>query len=131
MVSVFEVDSMYTRSQIGKVLGGNPQQFLPMCGGKVVCGCFRRDLNPGAPTKVLVGFGPQRERSARYLVLQQTAIPVFIKEQNRSDPQSWRYIGKFRAIRYQDEGPELVKEANAAGIEPIAGILYMEVAASP
>jgi len=123
---VFEEGKSYSRSEIGSLIGGNQQQFLPMRGGKVVCGCFRSDLNPDAPLIVLVGIGPQRERSAQYSVAQQKEIPVFVKSDDAVDLRSWLYVGYYRPTRYQTEGPELISSATAAGREPIAGILYLE-----
>jgi len=122
---VFEEGKLYTRSEISSLVGGNPQQFLPMRGGRVVCGCFRRDLNPDAPRKVLVGLGPQRERSARYAVDQGSALPIFVKEEEEADNRSWEYVGRYCATRYQTDGPELQRAAADAGREPIAGILHL------
>lgn len=46
---MFERQKTYTREQIHAALGGNPRAYLPVKGGRVVAGCFKTDLNPGAP----------------------------------------------------------------------------------
>jgi hypothetical protein len=112
----------YSREQINAMLGGGVQAFLPTKNGRVVCGCFKLDLNPDAPSEVLVGFGPQRETSARTAVLQQTPFPIFLKR----EVDAWEYVGIYRAVRYLTRGHDLLKEEERAKREDVAGILYME-----
>jgi hypothetical protein len=116
--------SSYTREQINAMLGGGVQAFLPTKNGRVVCGCFKLDLNPDAPKEVLVGEGPQRVRSAEIAVLQRTPFPIFLKR----DVDEWEYVGDYRAVRYLDRGHKLLEAEERSKREGIAGILYMEVA---
>ena len=49
----------YRRDAIAAgVGGGGLQTYLPTVDGRVVCGCFRTDVNPGAPEVILPGTGP-------------------------------------------------------------------------
>lgn len=115
------VGHTYTREQINAIVGGGVQSILPTKNGRVVCGCFKLDTNPDAPEEVLVAAGPQRENSARTVVLQQTTIPVFVK----GEVGEWEYKGLYRATRYlHNEHPLLADEARAKRPD-VAGILYM------
>ena len=115
------VGATYTREQINNIVGGGVQAFLPTKNGRVVCGCFKLDANPNAPDEVLVGPGPQRENSARTVVLQQTAIPIFLKR----EVGEWEYVGNYRATRYLDHEHALLAEEARARRDDVAGILYM------
>ncbi len=112
---------MYTRDQIHEMVGGGIQSFLPTKNGRVVCGCFKAALNPDAPREVLVGVGPQREGNAKMAVLQQTAIPIFLKQ----EPGEWLCVGTYRATRYLDSGHALLESEKRAKRDDVAGILYM------
>jgi hypothetical protein len=89
---VFKLNSCYTRRQIADEVGGCSQHYLPISSGMVVAGCFRKDLNPGAPEEVLVGTGPIIQSATKALYEQKTPIPVFIREA----PKQWKYRGLFR-----------------------------------
>ena len=78
MVAI-NVGKRYTRAQIQQVYGGGIQTYLPNRDGRVTCGCFDTTLNPRAPEAILVGHGPDILRTARLLVRQGGAIPVFLK----------------------------------------------------
>ena len=117
-----KLGSYYTREQINAMLGGGVQAFLPTKNGRVVCGCFKLDLNPDAPEEVLVGLGPQREASARTAVLQRTPFPVFLKR----DVDVWHYVGDYCAMRYLDRGHKLLEAEARAKREDVAGILYLQ-----
>jgi hypothetical protein len=111
-----EVGRHYSRDEIGGMLGGSLQSYLPMKNGRVTCGCFRPDLNPDAPAVVLVGLGPQRVNSAKQAVLQRTRIPIFLKRESLE----WEYIGDWRATRFVEGEPK--ERAD------LAGTLCMEIA---
>lgn len=117
-----KLGSSSTREQINAMLGGGVQAFSPTRNGHVVCGCFKLDLNPDAPEVVLVGVGPQRERSAEIAVLQKTPFPVFLKR----DVDEWEYVGDYLAVRYLDRGHKLLEAEERAKRKDVAGILYME-----
>ena len=61
----FGFGQTYTRGEIRQALGGDLSSCLPHRDGRVVCGCFRPDLNPDAPDVILSGRGPTIERWAR------------------------------------------------------------------
>jgi len=58
----FACGQTYTRGEIRQALGGDLSSSLPHRDGRVVCGCFRPDLNPDAPDVILSGRGPGIER---------------------------------------------------------------------
>ena len=105
------------------MFGGGVQSFLPTKNGRVVCGCFRMDLNPEAPQEILVGVGVQRVKNAHLVVLQKTSVPVFIKK----EAEDWEYMGRFRATRYLTKEHKLLVDEQRTKDESIAGILYMEL----
>lgn len=127
MPPIPKLGSSYTRDQISAMVGGGIQSFLPTKNGRVVCGCFKLDQNPDAPKEVLVGLGPQREGSAKTVVLQQTPIPVFVKR----EVGEWEYIGVYRATRYLHQDHALLADEARAKKADVAGILYMEPVAAP
>ena len=112
----------YTRAQINEMVGGGVQALLPMRGSRVVCGCFKLDASPDAPNEVLVAPGPRREMSAKAAVIQQTAIPIFLKK----EVGEFEYIGKYKPRRYLDRDHALLAEEPRAKREDVAGILYLE-----
>jgi hypothetical protein len=88
---MFRIGATYSRREIHKRLGGGLQDYLPHVKGKVVCGCFRKDTNPGAPNVVLPGRGPKIEQSAATFRAQKNPIPIFIKQATNE----WKYVGNF------------------------------------
>lgn len=97
-----EIGATFTRQQISEMLGGSPVSFLPVSGGRVVCGCFVQGpkMNPHAPEEVLFGTAgesPDINKSAD-LVFRQgqegEAVPVFLKR----GPGDWEYEGEFLCI---------------------------------
>jgi len=117
-----KLDCAYTRDEINKMHGGGVQAFLPTKNGKVVCGCFKLDLNPDAPNEVLVGMGPQREMSARTCVLQGTPIPIFLKR----EVGEWEYVGHYKATKYLSREHKLMLQEERAQRKDVAGILFMK-----
>jgi len=93
---VVEVGRCYSRREIHDRLGGSLRSYLPTVGGKVVCACVTREINPGAPLTILVGNGPVIERSAKAFAALATPVPVFIKR----DDHEWEYVSDFRAHPY-------------------------------
>jgi hypothetical protein len=70
----FRPRGMYTRDEIhDKLGGGSKQSYLPNRGGVVMCACLRADTNPGAPSIILPGNGPEIMRSAEMLCSQKGA----------------------------------------------------------
>ena len=122
----FVIGQTYTREQIGNVLGGNKQAYLPTRDGRVVCGAFKRQANPDAPDVVLVGLGPRIRRSAEILERQNSPIPVFVKLR----PGAWKFEGRFRLFRSSTDGAEISQHAlsaNRAG--DVSKLLFFQRAA--
>ena len=113
---------LYTREEIHRLLGGDLQSYLPHVGGRVVCGCFRVDLNPDAPGKVLVGDSEDVVKYAKVLAQQGEPTPVFIKR----EPKRWEYIGDFLAVEYCEDPEEVAQRAADAGRNELAGVLVLE-----
>jgi len=122
MPPIPKLGNCYTRDQISAMVGGSVQSPLPTRNGRVVCGCFKLDQNPDAPKEVLVGLGPQRENSAKTVVLQLEPIPVFVKR----EVGEWEYIGIYRATRYLHQDHKMLQDEERTKKPDVAGILYME-----
>ena len=119
----FQPAKQYSREEIHEALGGSVEEYLPTCGGKVVCGAFRRDGNPEAPMVILPGFGPKIERSAELFARQGTAVPVFLKDA----PNQWVYVGDFRVKRLSRESAEIAKHGTRANREnDVSMVLFLE-----
>jgi hypothetical protein len=117
----------YTREQIHAALGGDMWSYLPVSGGRVVAGCFRTDLNPGAPEVVLPGTGDQIEASAEILAAQAEPIPVFLKD----GPNRWRYVGDYRCVGLSRDKAEIDALAKKAGRDDVTCVLRLEAARRP
>lgn len=97
-----ELNQIYTRQQISDEFGGSIQAYLPVVGGRVVCGCFVRSraMNPHAPEEVLFGTAEESREINRAadLVFEQgragNAVPVFLKRATNE----WEYIGDYLCI---------------------------------
>ena len=113
----------YTRAEIRQALGGDLSSSLPHRDGRVVCGCFRPDLNPDAPDVILPGRGPKIERWARAFATQRDFIPCFVK----ADTNAWEYVGRFRVRRVISDAVELRARARAASRPPedLSMVLYL------
>jgi hypothetical protein len=121
---MFKLQSLYTRKQIHKLIGGDLQSYLPHRGGRVVCGCFKTDNNPNAPKEILVGDRVNVVKYARVFAGQVEPIPVFIKQ----TVNQWKYIGNYQAVKYTEEPKEVSAKAKAAGRMGVAGVLYHQSA---
>jgi len=102
----FAFGQTYTRGEISRALGGDLSSYLPHRDGRVVCGCFRPDLNPDAPDVILPGRGPKIERWARVFATQRDFIPCFVK----ADTNAWEYVGHFCVRRVISDAAELRAE---------------------
>ncbi|RTQ46035.1 hypothetical protein EJV47_23050 [Hymenobacter gummosus] len=115
--------TILSAQEIADLFGGNPVPFLPTSGGRVTCGRFDPDLNPQAPTVVLVGRGTQRQRNARLLTDVGNTIPVFLRQGN----MQFRFVGCFKATRYSEDSVTVKNNAHLApNPTDIAGVLYLK-----
>lgn len=121
----FDVGSIYTLEEIRVVLGGETMSYLPQKGGRIVCGRFAMDMNPGAPEVILVGDPPKVQRKAQLLARQGGVLPVFLK----SAPGRWRYHGLMEVVEYITDmrvvGP-IAAKAGRAG--EVVGMLRLRAA---
>ena len=122
-----KIGQNYSRRQIHAELGGDIVSYLPMRGGKVVCGCFKKTpkFNPEAPEVVTIGRGKggKVEEAAIMVSRQHESIPIFLFRYNGA----WEYIGDYRCTAYLTD-PILCQqkmiENPARGL--IYGVLYFE-----
>jgi len=91
-------------------------------GGRVVAGCFRSDLNPGAPEVVLPGKGDKIEKSAEILAAQADSIPVFLKDTTNR----WRYVGDYRCVGLSRDAQETAALAKRAGRDDVTCVLRLQ-----
>ena len=118
--SGFIVGQTYTRREIHDRLGGGLQIYLPHKNGRVVCGCFTREMNPDVPDTVLVGDGPDVVRSAQVFGAQVEPIPVFLKQK----PNAWEYVGEYSA-EYVTDLAHVEPLARAASRSDVVGVLFL------
>ena len=95
----------YTRRQIHRRLGGGLRDSLPHRDGRVVCGAFTLERNPGAPRVVLVEGGTRLERWAGVFARQAGTVPIFLKR----GPREWEYVGHYRVGRKSTNPAVLVR----------------------
>lgn len=119
---MFERQETYTREQIHAALGGDTWSYLPVSGDRAVAGCFRTDLNPGAPEVVLPGEGDKIEKNAEILAAQADSIPVFLKD----GPNRWRYVGDYRCVRLSRDPREIAALAKKAGRDDVTCVLRLQ-----
>lgn len=120
--SPFQRGKVYSRINIQRALGGGLQDYLPHVDGKVVAGCFSKDLNPQAPTVILPGTGPEIERWARVFATQSTPVPVFIKQRSNE----WYCMGAFRCVRMADDDITVQDHARRANRTDVTMVLFLE-----
>ena len=96
---MFQIGNCYSRQEIHDKLGGGIQDYLPHVNRKVVCGCFRKDTNPGAPDVVLPGRGQDIMRWAKVFREQKNPIPIFLKQQINE----WQYVGNYIVDHWSDD----------------------------
>jgi hypothetical protein len=120
---MFQLGTLYSRDEINAKLGGSKQKYLPHRSGHVVCGCFRRDLNPNAPDEVLPGNSDDIVHWAHVFSRQQQAVPIFIKR----DISQWEYVGawKVASTPIEDVG-QIAVHSKRTGRADISMILRLE-----
>jgi hypothetical protein len=118
---VFELNHIYTRREIADELRGELQPYLPGFSGRVVAGCFRKDMNPGAPNEVLVGTSSKTQKSAEILANQGTPIPVFMKVASKQ----WEYRGLFRVQDWLCDKASIERYSKDSGRTDITSVLLL------
>jgi hypothetical protein len=94
----------YSWKELASLLGFTPTPYLTNAKGKIVCGTFRKDLNPDAPLIVLPGVAkPHWAENAVLLCQQRNNIPVFTKKAGLP----WEYHGRFTGESYTRNETEI------------------------
>jgi hypothetical protein len=110
---MFEKDKCYTRQEISAKVGGGVMDCLSHAGKRVVAVCMKKEMNPEAPFKLLVGSGPDKKRYSEILCTEQRneAIPIFIKLANNS----WEFQGNFKVENSSKDKQIIDVNAERAG----------------
>jgi len=120
--SGFKLGECYSRIQIAKKLGGSTQNYLPHRNEHVVCGCFRRDLNPGAPWEVLPANTDDKRRWADQFASQTEAIPIFMKKSSNK----WEYHGLWRCVSVTKDAYVIAQKSRQSRRTSISMVLKLE-----
>jgi hypothetical protein len=110
---------------VSSCLGFTPTPYLTNAKGKIVCGAFRKDLNPDAPSIVLPGVAKAHwAGNAKLLCRQRQPIPVFTKEAGLP----WEYHGLFKAETCTQNATEITIHQQRAKNrnEPVSLVLFLE-----
>jgi hypothetical protein len=91
---MFEKGQCYTRQEISTKVGGSVMDCLSHTGNRVVAVCMKKEMNPEAPFKLLVGSGPDKKRYSDILCTEQKndIVPIFVKLANNC----WEFRGNFK-----------------------------------
>ena len=119
---MFKLNHHYTRKEITGQLGGGTWDYLPTSSGCVVAGCFRLDMNPGAPREVLVGKGPRIQRSAEMLAKQGSPIPVFMK----AGTNRWKYVGLYGVRALLSDKPSIKQYSEGSIRSDVTSVLLLD-----
>jgi hypothetical protein len=119
---MFKLGKSYTRHQIHQAVGGSVQSYLPTKKGEVVAACLRKDLNPRAPSVIIVGRGPRIEAAGRILAQQASAVPVFLKLKINT----WQYEGMFKSSRSLTTQSECASYVEGSGRGDVAQIILLQ-----
>jgi hypothetical protein len=117
----FKEGKCYTREEISADLGGGTRDFFPHKNGHVVCGCFKRELNPDAPAVVLPGNTDAIRRWAEVFATQLEAIPIFIKKRTNE----WEYVGLWRCVLKTQDADEIKMRQARAGRNEVSMVLKL------
>ncbi len=120
--SSFRLGECYSRKEIAKTLGGSTQSYLPHRDKHVVCGCFRKDLNPGAPWEVLPADTDDKRRWAEQLALQAEAVPIFMKKGSNK----WEYQGLWRCVSVIKDAATIAQKRRESGRASLSMVLKLE-----
>ena len=123
-VVAFVKGQAYTRQQIHDALGGSRREALPTKGGKVVCACLTRRMNPRAPEEIMIGGSERAVKRAREFAASAEAVPVFVSERGGG----WEYAGERRVrATIEDPGAVLALVAEGAPAD-VSFVLLLEEA---
>ena len=119
---MLKTGNQYSRKYIHELLGGGIQDYLPHKNGQVVCGCFRKALNPFAPDIVLPGKGLEIMKWAKVFREQTYPIPIFIKLRSNV----WEYVGNYKVESWTIDMNVIAKYTEYTGRNTITSVLFLE-----
>lgn len=120
---MFIKGTTYTREYISAKLGGGIQDCISHTGRRVVAICLKRELNPEAPTVMLVGTGRDKCRYSDILCNEQNeAVPIFLKKSSRS----WEFMGRFRVVSHSKEPDTIGAYQRTSGRNDVYMIIHFE-----
>jgi len=122
MNEAFVEGQCYTRKKISEVLGGGTRDFFPHKKGYVVCGCFKKELNPDAPVEVLPGNTDNIRRRGEVFATQREAVPIFLKRK----PNQWEYVGLWHCVLKTEDTDEIRARETRAGRDEVSMVLRLE-----
>ena len=118
--NMFDKKHHYSRTEIKEILGGETQSVLPSKNGKIVAGCFSRDLNPAAPEVIYPGVGPSIVSRVMLAVVQGTSLPLFL----RNEDDTFEFVGYYRPEKFVQSREEVMGAMASAGRDDISGLLH-------
>lgn len=112
----------YHWREIGRLVGHEPYGYLTQVNQNIVCGCFRTDLNPNAPSIVLPGGNdPQWVAKARLFQRQGTTIPIFVK----TEGLPWEFVGQFRVEAMTQNPVEIQIHRECHNLDNIGAVMFL------
>ncbi len=119
---IFRLGRCYSRKEIASRLGGSAQSYLSHRNRRVVCGCFRKDLNPDAPGEVLPANTDDKRRWAEQFASQAEAVPIFLKKKSNE----WEYQGLWLCVSIITDAAVLAQRRRRSGRSSISMVLKLE-----
>lgn len=108
-----------TTEQLAQILGGG-DCFIRSRAGKVTGMAIRLDLNPEAPSRILVGRGPRLESLSKKFVDADEFLPVYLKlATNR-----WSFLGNYKAEKF-DTDSGTVERYRMDRTGELCGVLFL------
>jgi hypothetical protein len=118
--SDWEVGQFYSWETLANRLSGQ-QNFMPKKAGRITCARLNAEINPEAPSVIVVGTKRGNMRNAEEYCNNPFPLPVFIKEAT----SSYRYCGRFSYVRHSTD-PEELQNHDRSGRPQLSRVIYME-----
>jgi len=116
------INEILTRKKLAEYVGAGGDSCFLHKDGIVVGIAMNPGKNPDAPTILLVGKGPQKERYAKLFQQSERFVPTFIKEK----VDQWKYVGRYRALTINCDQSIIETHSQKAGRSDIWGVLSLE-----
>lgn len=109
-----------TADELAKVLAGG-DSYIRTKNLEVKGLAITPDKNPKSPDIIIVGKGPRRTANARLYLDSRKFVPVYIKQATNQ----WKYLGHYKADRYDRDPATIKKYHHQRPIDEIDGILFL------